>query len=76
MINYHSIDLNGSKIESTNKLCPKCGDNVYLTENIFKLWKLSYYSTAIPNIASGRIAVSLDPRPVWVEVHSTEKHLR
>ena len=43
-----------------------------LTEALFRIRKLPYYSTGISNISSRRIAISLGYRPAWVEVYSGE----
>lgn len=43
-----------------------------LTEALFEMGKLPYYSTRTTNIASRRIAVSLGYRPAWVEIYSRE----
>lgn len=47
-----------------------------LTEALFKMGKLPYYSTAVSNITSRRIAISLGYRPTWVELYSRERQLR
>ena len=44
-----------------------------LTEALFKIRKLPYYSTGISNISSRRIAISLGYRPAWVEIYSKER---
>lgn len=44
-----------------------------LTEALFKIRKLPYYSTGISNISSRRIAISLGYRPAWVEMYSRER---
>jgi len=44
-----------------------------LTEALFKIGKLPYYSTAISNIPSRRLAISVGYRPTWVEVFSKER---
>ncbi len=43
-----------------------------ITEGLFKLGKLPYYTTGTSNIASKRIAISLGYRPAWVEIYSRE----
>jgi len=43
-----------------------------LTEELFNIKKLPYYSAGTNNIASRRIAISLGYRPAWVEVYSRE----
>ena len=43
-----------------------------LTEALFKVRKLPYYSTDTSNISSRRIATSLGYRPAWVEIYSRE----
>jgi predicted GNAT family acetyltransferase len=45
-----------------------------LTEALFKVGKLPYYSTRASNIPSRRIAISLGYWPAWVEIHSREPH--
>ena len=42
-----------------------------LTEAVFKVGKLPYYSTGISNISSRRIAISVGYRPAWAEIFST-----
>ena len=44
-----------------------------LTEALFKIRKLPYYSTGISNISSRRIAISVGYRPAWVEIFSQER---
>jgi GNAT superfamily N-acetyltransferase len=44
-----------------------------LTEALFRMEKLPYYSTAISNISSRRVAISLGYRPAWVEIYSKER---
>jgi GNAT superfamily N-acetyltransferase len=44
-----------------------------LTEALFEIGKLPYYSTGISNIASRRTAISVGYRPAWVEIFSKEK---
>ncbi len=44
-----------------------------LTEALFKIKKLPYYSTGISNISSRRTAISVGYRPVWVEIFSQER---
>lgn len=46
-----------------------------LTEALFKVRKLPYYSTGTSNISSRRIALSLGYRPAWVEIYSREPRL-
>jgi len=43
-----------------------------LTEALFDIGKLPYYSAGTNNIASRRIATSLGYRPAWVEIYSRE----
>jgi len=43
-----------------------------LTEELFNIGKLPYYSAGTNNIASRRIATSLGYRPAWVEIYSRE----
>jgi GNAT superfamily N-acetyltransferase len=43
-----------------------------LTEALFDIGKLPYYSTGTTNIPSRRIAISLGYRPAWVEIYSRE----
>ena len=43
-----------------------------LTEALFNIGKLPYYSTATTNIPSRRLAISLGYRPAWVEIYSRE----
>ena len=43
-----------------------------LTEALFNIGKLPYYSTGMTNIPSRRIATSLGYRPAWVEIYSRE----
>ena len=43
-----------------------------LTEALFNIEKLPYYSTGTTNIPSRRIATSLGYRPAWVEIYSRE----
>jgi GNAT superfamily N-acetyltransferase len=43
-----------------------------LTEALFDIGKLPYYSTYATNIGSTRIAISLGYRPAWVEMYSGE----
>jgi len=44
-----------------------------LTEALFKIRKLPYYSTGISNISSRRTAISVGYRPAWVEIFSQER---
>jgi GNAT superfamily N-acetyltransferase len=44
-----------------------------LTEALFKMRKLPYYSTGISNISSRRTAISVGYRPAWVEIFSKER---
>lgn len=44
-----------------------------LTEALFGISKLPYYSTGISNISSRRVAISLGYRPAWVEIYSKER---
>ena len=44
-----------------------------LTEALFKIEKLPYYSTGISNISSRRTAISVGYRPAWVEIFSQER---
>jgi GNAT superfamily N-acetyltransferase len=44
-----------------------------LTEALFKIEKLPYYSTGISNIPSRRTAISVGYRPAWVEIFSQER---
>jgi GNAT superfamily N-acetyltransferase len=44
-----------------------------LTEALFKIEKLPYYSTGISNISSRRTAISVGYWPAWVEIFSKEK---
>lgn len=44
-----------------------------LTEALYNMGKLPYYSTAISNIASRRLATSIGYQPTWVELYSKEK---
>ncbi len=43
-----------------------------LTQAVFNVGKLPYYSTGTTNIPSRRIAISLGYRPAWVEIYSRE----
>ncbi len=43
-----------------------------LTQKLFDIGKLPYYSTGTTNIPSRRIAISLGYRPAWVEIYSRE----
>ncbi|UCD21817.1 MAG: GNAT family N-acetyltransferase [Chloroflexota bacterium] len=44
-----------------------------LTEALFKMEKLPYYSTGISNVASRRTAIAVGYRPAWVEIFSKER---
>ena len=44
-----------------------------LTEAVFKVRRLPYYSTGISNISSRRTAISVGYRPAWVEIFSKER---
>jgi len=44
-----------------------------LTEALFKMRKLPYYSTGISNISSRRTAISVGYRPAWIEIYSKER---
>jgi RimJ/RimL family protein N-acetyltransferase len=43
-----------------------------LTVALFKQGVLPYYSTAIANLASRRLAISLGYRPAWIEAYATD----
>ena len=44
-----------------------------LTQAVFKVEKLPYYSAGISNISSRRLAISVGYRPAWVEIFSQER---
>jgi GNAT superfamily N-acetyltransferase len=44
-----------------------------LTEELFRMKKLPYYSTGISNIWSRRTAISVGYRPAWIEIFSKER---